>query len=190
VELIRGSVPFAVTFAMICYIWWEHNKFFRRYGLQDAWTAFLNASLLFVVLFYVYPLKYLATALLGRLARMQDVPSLSDGRLVMLTYSVGVAAIFGLFLLLYRHAWSRRAQLGLEPAELVTLRFNTRAHLISASLGVVSVALAYALPSDWAAIPGLLYGLMGPLHAWNGFRLHRALAQLQPPKSAPVQSNA
>jgi uncharacterized membrane protein len=190
VELIRGSVPFAVTSAMICYIWWEHNKFFRRYGLQDAWTAFLNAALLFVVLFYVYPLKYLATALLGRLARMQDVPSLSDGRLVMLTYSFGVVAIFGLFLLLYRHAWSRRAQLGLELAELVTLRFNIRAHLISASLGVVSLALAYALPSDWAAIPGLLYGLMGPLHAWNGIRMHRALAKLEAPKPAPVPSHA
>ncbi len=73
-ELIRGSVPFAVTFAMVCYIWWEHNKFFRRYGLQDAWTAFLNSTLLFVVLFYVYPLKFLSTALLGPLVGLADVP--------------------------------------------------------------------------------------------------------------------
>ncbi len=23
-------------FAMVCYIWWEHHKFFRQHGLQDA----------------------------------------------------------------------------------------------------------------------------------------------------------
>jgi uncharacterized membrane protein len=64
-QLVRGSMPFALMFAMVCYIWWEHNKFFRRYGLQDAWVAFLNSVLLFVVLFYVYPLKYLTTSLIG-----------------------------------------------------------------------------------------------------------------------------
>ena len=80
--LVRGSVPFAVTFAMICYIWWEHNKFFRRYGLQDAWTAFLNCLLLFVVVFYVYPLKYLANVLMGP-GRM---PSDWDGGTVTATF--------------------------------------------------------------------------------------------------------
>lgn len=32
--------------------------FFRRYGLQDNTTIWLNAALLFVMLFYVYPLKF------------------------------------------------------------------------------------------------------------------------------------
>lgn len=189
VELIRGSLPFAVTFAMICYIWWEHNKFFRRYGFQDAWTAFLNAVLLFVVLFYVYPLKYLATALLGRLAGMAEVPDLS-GRLIMVTYSVGVMAIFGLLLLLYRHAWTKREALNLDATERVMLRFSVRAHLISTSLAVVSIVLALSLPENAMMYPGVLYGLMGPLHTWNGFRMHRALTKLEAPKPAAVESNA
>src|SRR3712207_8574739 len=33
--------------------------FFRRYGLQDTFTMHLSAVMLFVVLFYVYPLKFL-----------------------------------------------------------------------------------------------------------------------------------
>jgi hypothetical protein len=103
-DLVRGSVPFAVTFAMVCYIWWEHNKFFRRYGRQDAWTAFLNSLLLFVVLFYVYPLKFLATALLGPLVGLSDVPRGWNGRVVMLTDSFGVVSIFAIFVLLCRHA--------------------------------------------------------------------------------------
>jgi uncharacterized membrane protein len=175
--LVRGSVPFAVTFAMVCYIWWEHNKFFRRYGLQDAWTAFLNSVLLFVVLFYVYPLKFLATALLGPLVGLPYLP-IGDGRMVMLTYSAGVLLIFSLLALLYQHAWSRRAQLGLTAEDLVMLQSGRRAQLISATLGVVSIALALRIRGDLVWLPGVIYGLMGPLHAWNGVRTHKAIKKL------------
>jgi uncharacterized membrane protein len=179
--LARRSSAFALTFAMVCYIWWEHNKFFRRYGLQDAWTAFVNAVLLFVVVFYVYPLKFLATALLARIEFLpaEDLPQVFKGQQVMLLYSAGVVLIFGLFVLLYRHAWAKRADLRLSAADEITLKYGQRAHLLSASLGVASILLAAVLKDDrqmW--IPGVIYGLMGPLHAWNGYaagRAHRAI---------------
>ena len=100
-------MPFALMFAMVCYIWWEHNKFFRRYGLQDAWTAFLNCVLLFVVLFYVYPLKFLTMNIVGRCS---GCPAPDPWRMafVMLVYSTGVALMFGMFVLLYVHAWRQR----------------------------------------------------------------------------------
>jgi uncharacterized membrane protein len=187
-ELVKGSVPFAVTFAMVCYIWWEHNKFFRRYGLQDAWTAFLNSALLFVVLFYVYPLKFLATALLGRMAQMRDVPIGFDARFVMLIYSSGVAAVFGLFILLYRHAWQKRAALGLDAAAQLTLRFNMRAHMMSTALAIVSLGLAAVVDARAMWIPGVLYGLMGPLHTWNGFSAHKAHQALEKAAARPADA--
>lgn len=176
--LVRGSFPFAVTFAMVCYIWWEHNKFFRRYGMQGPWTAFLNCSLLFVVLFYVYPLKFLTTAVLGPLVGLPNNAAFADGRFVMTVYSCGVVAIFGVFSLLYHHAWNRRSELGLSQRELVTLRYGRRAHLISTSLGIASLVLAAVLAPGELWISGMLYGLMGPLHGWNGYRGGRALAEL------------
>ena len=33
VETMRGFIPFAFSFALIVWIWHEHNVFFRRYGL-------------------------------------------------------------------------------------------------------------------------------------------------------------
>jgi hypothetical protein len=48
-------------------VWCDHYVFFRRYGLQDYLTMHLSAVLLFVVLFYVYPLKFLFTALMDEL---------------------------------------------------------------------------------------------------------------------------
>jgi uncharacterized membrane protein len=176
-ELVRGSLPFALTFAMVCYLWWEHNRFFRLTGLQDAWTAFLNSVLLFVVLFYVYPLKYLATGLLGPMIE-RKARGLDDGRFVMIVYSAGVVAIFSVFVLLYLHAWRRRRELQLTAAELVTVRFKGRAHRISAALGLVSVALAVLLPDRWLWVAGVLYALMGPLHGWNGYRAGQAHAAL------------
>jgi hypothetical protein len=140
----------------------------------------VNSVLLFVVVFYVYPLKFLTTSILAhaKLLPAEDIPTRFEGRFVMQLYSTGVVVIFGLFVLLYRHAWSKRAELGLSRADELTLKFSQRAHLISALLGVVSVALASVVSEPRMWIPGVLYSLMGPLHAWNGYaagRAHKAL---------------
>ena len=179
-DMAGSFLPFALTFAMVSWIWYQHNLFFRRYGLQDAWTVFLNCALLFVVLFYVFPLKFLALALVGRFTMSAaSVPDISQiqGPMVMTLYSTGVLMIFGLFLLLHHNAWRRRRALDLTPAEELTLRFSTRAHLLSAGLAVASLTLVFLLPSQ-TAYAGMIYGLMGPLHGWNGYRGGRAQAQL------------
>ena len=64
---MRGFMAFAVCFTLLIWIWYEHCLFFRRYGLQDALTVALNALLLFLILFYIYPLKFLFTALLNQI---------------------------------------------------------------------------------------------------------------------------
>ena len=45
--LMMGFPAFACCFALLIWIWWEHNTFFRRFGLQDGYTVTLNAALLF-----------------------------------------------------------------------------------------------------------------------------------------------
>jgi hypothetical protein len=56
---MRGFPAFALTFAILMTVWSRHYYFFRYYGLDDPATIVLNTLLLFVVLFYVYPLKFL-----------------------------------------------------------------------------------------------------------------------------------
>lgn len=191
-DLARGFFPFALTFAMVVWIWYEHNVFFRRYGLQDPWTVFLNSVLLFVVLFYVYPLKFITSTLFDILvwrSRPNDAfGTADDSQMLMLLYSSGVVMIFGTFALLYRHAWGRRAQLGLTPADLIALKYGSRAHLISMCLGFVSLAIAIANPS-LAGLAGLIYCLMGPLHGWNGYAGGRA-AELMKRREAEAVAKA
>jgi uncharacterized membrane protein len=179
---MQGLAGFALMFAMVCWIWYEHNVFFRAYGLQDPWTVFLNCVLLFVVLFYVYPLKFLTGALMNEFFGIGSdagphFTQRSDGPTLMLLYSSGVVLIFFVFVMLYRHAWKKRELLGLTKREELSLKFGQRAHLISMSLGLTSLAIVLAIMwvnPDLAGIAGMVYMLMGPLHAWNGYQSGKA----------------
>src|SRR5882672_8351933 len=58
-NVMKGFVAFALCFAMLVLLWKEHVVYFRRYGLQTPVVVLLNCLLLFIILFYVYPLKFL-----------------------------------------------------------------------------------------------------------------------------------
>ena len=189
-EMTRGFLPFALMFAMVCWIWYQHNLFFRRYGMQDAWTVFLNCVLLFLVLFYVYPLRFLTLALLGGLTGMRegtypDIEQTNGGELMTL-YSIGVLLIFSVFLLLHWHAWRKRVALDLDGYEQLLLRSSSRGHAISAGIAVVSLILVVLLPHQpgWA---GIIYGLMGPGHGMNGYLAGRARERMTR-KDSPIST--
>jgi hypothetical protein len=131
-EALHGFVPFAVCFAMLYQIWYAHFIWFRHYGLQDATTVVLNGVLLFVVLFYVYPLKFMSTYLMNVLTggrglahfpggRVEHMLGPGDGYSIMVLYDAGMIAVFGVFILLYLHAWRHREILELNAHE----RFET-----------------------------------------------------------------
>ena len=83
-------------------------------------------------------------------------------------YSVGFIAIFVVFALLYRRALSRREELGLSELEVFDARTNIAHHLISASVGVLSLAMASFAPLELAPIAPTAYCLMGPVHYGYG----------------------
>ncbi len=168
---MRGFGAFACCFAIISWIWYEHNLFFRRYGSQDGWTVLLNLVLLFVVLFYVYPLKFIFTMLLGGVfgvSRPPGVGSSVDGASLMLLYSVAVFVLFLVFALLYWHALRNREELELDTLGLHDATTGMWRHLLTALLALVSITIALALPrqASWA---GLIYFLLGPLQGAFGY---------------------
>ena len=126
---------FAICFAMLVMVWYYHYKFFRRFGLEDFKTILMNIALLFVVLFYVYPLKFvfsgLLSPLLGLGRGMGDV-TLPQARLLMIFYSSGVVLIFGLFALMNLHGYHLREELELDELEIYLTRTEIGSHLISA----------------------------------------------------------
>src|SRR4051812_12855425 len=121
--LMRGFLPFAISFAMLMQIWHEQNRYFRRYSLQDSASTFLNCLLLFMVLFYVYPLKFLWTLLITNWTTLGEPQvHLANGAVenmierhqlpqLMAVYSGGYFAVSLIFMLLFGHALRQRAQL-------------------------------------------------------------------------------
>ena len=89
----------------------------------------LVQGLLFLVLFYVYPLKFLFTLLFEDwfYGGSGGFPS---GQAVMLMYSGGVVGIFGLFALMHAYAYRHRDTLALTDVERSVTRSTIRAHLI------------------------------------------------------------
>src|SRR5262249_27312551 len=105
---LREFVVFAICFAQLVLVWWEHHEFFRRYALRDGITIWLNMALLFVVLFYVYPLKFLFSFLFDAVTNASrprdDRFTNADVQILMRLYALGFAAVFALFALMNWHA--------------------------------------------------------------------------------------
>jgi|LauGreSuBDMM15SN_2_FD.fasta_scaffold191223_2 hypothetical protein len=128
-EVMRGFVPFAIGLFAMLYLWHCHHLFFRRFALHDRTVTLLNGVLLFVILFYTFPLKFLATFLFNLItghyatgvAANAVVPFRDAGNLLVI-YCVGYFLVFGVFFWLYAHAHRSRVLLGLSPAEIVATR--------------------------------------------------------------------
>src|SRR2546426_2915356 len=153
VRTMQGFGAFAVCFALLMQIWIRHYGFFRRYGLQDTPTRLLNAALLFIVLFYVYPLKFLWTHFGGGGTSF----TLSEGRILLVIYGLGGAAVFTVFVLLYRHAWGLRDEIDLDALERYDTRAALRENVLMAGVPVVSVLLALGLPANLGGLAGWMY---------------------------------
>ena len=168
IRTMRGLPSFACCFALLVWIWHEHNLFFRRYGMQDGVTVFLNALLMFVVLFYVYPLKFMFDSMFARMGATPGIEPMTLPQLARASaiYGLGFLVLFVIFALLYGHAYRRRADLGLTPAEVRDVRVFANHHLLSAGVGLTSIVFALTAPVTMAPIAPALYSLMGPLH-WS-----------------------
>lgn len=181
-----GQLPaFAFSFTMLVMVWWYHYLYHRRFGFEDFPSFLLNALLLFVILFYVYPLKFLSTALQaifthGPAAGAGDLfESQHDMRDLMVVYSSGVVLVFGLFWAMYRLAWRRRDLLELNERERLLTRAGAWSHAGSAAIGAISVALALAFGDDARVqLAGWAYFLMWPLHMTLGITTGRRLERL------------
>jgi uncharacterized membrane protein len=147
-QTIRGFGAFLITFGILFSIWYRQFIFFRRYGLEDPTTIALNGALIVVVLFFVYPLKFIFTAMLNRLAGGSKFVTLPDGSTIPIfepghrpilfaIYGFGLAAVFFVFALLYRHAYRNRDNLKLTEVEAYDTRESVSNNAWVAGAGIV-----------------------------------------------------
>jgi uncharacterized membrane protein len=187
---MRGFAAFALCFTFLVWVWFMHYQYFRRYGVMNTYTIFLNALLLFLVLFYVYPLKFLSSWLVSLLLGETPQVVLSDGSSVpairgaqmptlMAVYSLGYLAIFLIFSLLYLQAYRKREALELDAIEIHVTRDYLRRNFIYMSFGLLSICIALFAPLNFVAFAGIIYMFIGPAIAIHVTRQVKARMKLK-----------
>jgi hypothetical protein len=189
---MRGFAAFGICFAILVWVWYQQYLYFRRYGLEDLTSIVLNSVLLFVVLFYTYPLKFLFRLLVDQLTgasltvisaagRPEPVIEAAQAPLLMEIYGLGFVAIFAVFALLHVHAYRLRRELGLSPLEVFDTRESIQAALLNMAVGLISLAISFfALAGRYSsALSGWTYGLIGLFATVHGAVMGRRRRMLE-----------
>lgn len=157
-------ISFGVSFFVLVALWWLHYNFFRRTDYIDSWIIALNAVLLFVVLYYVFPLKSLINSMTGRLRlTFDEISSLFQ------LYSLGFLLIFSCFSLMYYRAYRKTKLTSVNMG----LLFYARHFAIYILVSFTSILIAKSQFGLKWALPGLIYMLLGPLCYIHGVRFNK-----------------
>jgi uncharacterized membrane protein len=188
-KVLRGFFAFAVCFSILFWVWYDHYRFFRRYGLADGITTTLTGVLLFLVLFYVYPMKFLFSMLFDQMLgvarpdaiRPEQVP------LLMVVYGAGFIAVQLVFVLLYLRAYRLADSLELDGYERLATRAEIQSFALNILAGLASIVIVSIGGPDAAFWSGMAYMLILPIQLVNG-RLMRTRIQAAATSPAEPQS--
>lgn len=188
-ESALALVTVAICFAMILGGWFSHYVFFRRYGLRDRFTIILNYCLLFLILFCVYPLKFLFATISGYLFRDSSATWLAieiqmNGRLAL--YALGFTAVFFLIAALYWNAWRHRDSLAMNGVERLLTVSSIVDALGLAAIGLIACLGALIFPAAWCAYSAALYVLIVPWKTLNGLYFGHKARTLRKLVAAPT----
>jgi uncharacterized membrane protein len=194
---MRGFLAFAITFGMLFHVWFVQYRYFRRYGLNDHFVIWMTGALLFVVLFYVYPLKFVWTLIINKMlgfgASVQAAsgavePVVREGQVpaMLAIYGIGFAAVFLIFALLYLHAYRRRVSLGLNELETFDTRLWAQENALMVLVGALSVALAVFGGARYALLSGMSYWLIAPIQFAHGFAMGRRRRRVEERAAASI----
>ena len=185
IQLLEGIPAFACCFALLVWIWYEHDAFYERYPLEDGRTIVLNSALLFTVLLYIYPLKFMFDSFMYEVFRLQtnsDLKRMSLDELARASvlYGLGFFILMALFTLMYLHAHRRRQELELTELQAFDARLLAGNHAVSAGVGLFAMLFALVAPRELAFLSPSSFALMGPGHwlygAWSD-KQRKALAE-------------
>ncbi|TWT43872.1 hypothetical protein RAS1_02720 [Phycisphaerae bacterium RAS1] len=182
VDTLRGVPAFAVCFLLLFQIWLAHYTFCRRYGLADMTCIVLNCGLVFLLLVYIFPLKFLCLLTIEVLTGFgprSSVPFYQrcpTDKLdnIFIIYGLGFALVWLLVAGLYWHAYRRRGELRLDAVETCDTLESVTRFLGLALVGLISCLLAAVFAGGrMVVIAGWAYALIGVIEFFVGWTFGR-----------------
>ncbi|MFC1696631.1 TMEM175 family protein [Pseudomonadota bacterium] len=165
---IKGIPAFIVAVVQLVWIWYTHNKWSRRYGLDTALTVVLSTALLIVVLIYVYPMRIMAQGMFswftsGYLSTSFSIDTTDELAAMFIFLGIGFVSMCLVFVLMYRYAGSLKKALLLNDFESYETKTLEYMWLGAAGIGVLCIVLALLLPRPLVPFSGFAFALLG---AW------------------------
>jgi hypothetical protein len=181
--MLQHIPAFGMSFLLLAVFWYGHWTWSRRYGLEDLPTIALSFTLVFVMLSYVYPLKFLSNIIVYWLTgggnATSGIAGFDELYGLFAIYGIGFSAMALVLSGLSHHAWRRREALGLSPREVFLTRGESGAWLILALVGALSATVAMLAPPNQFVWPGWTYMILPVVMPMYGRRVNRGASRIQ-----------
>lgn len=168
VTFTKTLPAFLISIAFVVLLWNEHLRFSEIYGMDHPGFLSLNTLFVALIVFYVYPLRFLTLFLTNFFFQTNITLTLNGDQVpfLMIYYGGIAAALYFTLFLLYSSAHRQRRRIGLSPFEaFYTVRQRSRL-IIMFGVPLVSIGVTLALQPGsavWASIAGgLTYVLYTP----------------------------
>lgn len=145
-------ISFGVAFFVMMMLWKIHYNFFQRTKYVDNWVISANAMLLFTILFYLFPLKTLINLITFKIGMTKD-----DLSQLFIMYGMGFVLIFLSYAFMYWRAFKKDQ----TNSNKNLLLFYSRQFIIFASVGLISVVIAFLQIGIRYGLPGFIYTTLG-----------------------------
>ena len=182
VHAIKGIPAFIVAVAQLVWIWYTHNIWSKRFGLENPMAVVLSTALLVVMLIYIYPMRIMAQGMFSWFTNeylpvefwLNSVDELSS---LFVFLGIGFIALSLVFVIMYRYAGSLKTELLLNETEYYYTQTFQIMWLGAAAIGGLSAILAKTLPLACVPFSGFAFMLLAVWVPWisNHRRKHRPL---------------
>jgi len=181
ITTLEGIIPFGLCFLFIMIIWKEHARFFDLFPIYDSKTQNLNGLLLFLILFYIFPLKYIFTivaklliinigGLLG-LTKMtladqeylRNAIPRESRNMIYIVFALGWIGVFGTYALLYQRAKTYCKNLVVPAIIAFEAKAGFKESLFKIAIPIVAIILVIILSGKNKDLSNFVYVLNWPL---------------------------
>lgn len=160
---------FLISISFIVLIWNEHLGFSEIYTLNDTRLTILNTVFIALIIFYVYPLRFLTLFLTNFFFNTEIAVNIQGDQVpkLMIYYGFVAFALYFVLYLFYQRALKLKIELNLNAYEEFYTKSQKKRLLIMFAVPMLSILLTVVINEFsfiWASVlGGVTYCLYTPL---------------------------
>ena len=138
---------FLISISFLVMVWNEHLRFSEIYTLNDTKLAILNTIFIGLIIFYVYPLRFLTLFLTNFFFQTNIEVSIQGDQvpLLMIYYGFVAFALYFILYLFYHRAYNLKAELMLNNFEVFYTKSQKKRLTIMFVVPLISIAVTMLL---------------------------------------------